>query len=284
MDRRKRHKVLAVGLAVALTLAAIGNTVAVQQEAGETVMTGHSSWMSASTSFNSCFAGIAGLLLQKVTWFNGQTLFQRSSDGGGNTWVYFTEHFVDNDGDGFDDETGIEVADPANEDLFKTDNTYTFDVPGEDKTWVVKEYFALRQEQVGVSGGQGQEPDVDGPTTKVYVFAVKVADRTYKLDDVEIASKYNFVGVVDTCRFHSDPSNADQSHPNGREDDTGYPIDQHDADNEDGENHTHDEYTIDLWVGGPPDAVPGTEEIGGVPDDRDNSSGDPDEDAKNGKP
>lgn len=291
MDARKRRKVIAIALAIAMPLALIGQTMAVEQSTNDYVTTGHSSFLSASTSFNSCFAGVSGLLLQRVTWFNGQTLFQRASDGGGNTWVYFTEHFVDN-GFGYDKETGIEINDPSQEKLFETDNTYKFEVPNHpDKTWVVQEYFALRQVSTDAAGDTSPNDPGAGAPKRVYVFAVKIADRTFDLDDnLTMAEEFNFVGVVDTCRFHGSAVEEDRQHDNGIEGDSGDPSDQHDSANLNGETHPHDVYSIDLWVGGPPDSVPcldtgdGQEQC--VPDDRSGEDEDPSagNDARDGSP
>lgn len=272
MDGRKRDKVLAIALAVVMTLAGIGSTVAVEQGTADHVVTGHTNFISASTSFNSCFAGVAGLLLQRVTWFNGQTLFQRSTDGGGGKWVYFTESFTDtspNGGDGYDDATGIAINDPAKEKLFRTNNTYRLEDPEHpSKTWEVREYFALREKKgATVEAGDNEADAGDAREAKrVYVFAVKVGN-TYDSDFLD--GDYNFVSVVDTCRFHS--SNATWERHTADGSGSGEePRNQH---NFSDENHTHDVYSIDIWVGGAPDSLPcvdtGQTKQQCVPDDRD---------------
>lgn len=279
MDPRTRRKVAASVLAVVMVLAGVGQTVAVKQATQDQIITGHTQFLETSTQFSGCFAGIAGLLMQRVTWFNGATLFTRADNGNGR-WVYFTEHFEDNDLDGFDDKTGIEIKDPSKEKLFRTNQTYTFDDPDPDtsKKWEVREYFALRREKVEGSVGENGQAEIEGPATRVYVFAVKVAGQTY--DAETISAEYNFVSVVDTCRFHGDETGT-ETHDNGRNNGSGDPIDQHKEINDDDGTHDHDVYSIDVWVGGAPDSLP----VAQVPDDR-NGKGNASatEDAKDGEP
>lgn len=270
---RKRRKALALLLAVAVPLAAIGQTVAVEPTTNDTVMTGHTNWLDASTTYDSCFAGVAGLLMHRVTWFDGQSLFEQAASGN-QTYIYITEHFEDGNDDGYDDTTGIKIDDPSTETLVRTDNTYEFPDPEhpDTKTWVVKEYFATRNtEDLDVEDPAGNEHSSDAGTEvkKVYVYVVQIDPDPLKSETLQ--TKYNFVNLANTCKFHSegDREEHDNSGTYGTE-----PSGQHEEDENDPDGtHNHSAYRIDIWTGGKPDTPPGNDEQG-VPDGGPEAEGD----------
>lgn len=275
MSGRSTHKVVAIALAVALPLVIVGQTVAVEPMATDTVTTGHTNWLDASTTYDSCFAGVAGLLKQRVTWFNGQTLFSQAASGSGK-YIYLMESLEADDG-AYNESTGIEVKDPSSEHLVRTDNTYTFDDPEPNNAkdeWTVKEYYSAREKK-GVEAGTGGDDGVGaeaGPARqveRVYVWVVQVHPDALPASE-PLDRDYNFVGLVDTCKFsgdRDDNTTHDNQDPNGPE-----PEGQHSTDNEEG-THDHDIYSIDIWVGPEPQVVPGTEEAGGVPEERSDGGG-----------
>lgn len=270
MTKSRRKKLFTLFL-VAATLSAglLGSVNATQQVESQHLVTGHSKYVDASSSYSGCFAGLAGLILQRVTWFNGQTLFTRA-ESGGDKWVYVTEHLGRDDGE-YNKSTGFKVADPSEEQLYRTDNTYKFsDENQPSKDWVVREYFALREKKKNYEADnpEGDDPsyeDDDGISReKFYVFAVKVSSNA--IQDPTLGKDYNFAMVIDTCRFKTAKA-GDRNHSdvNGT---TGSPAGQHDGEG-DG-NHTHDLRSVDIWVGDKPQALADGEAQ--VPDDRGNQS------------
>jgi hypothetical protein len=251
--RRRRLATLALVVAV-LTAGLLGTVDASQQMRGEKLTTGHSVFADASTSFNSCFAGLAGALLQQVTWFNGQTLFSRM-EGGGEKYVYVTEHFEDNNGDGkgnpdgYDDETHLEMGSPTEDVLYRTNNTYKFsDKNDDDKDWVVREYFALRDHK-NVSTGEDETSRAD-TKEKVYVFVVEVHDEA--IWDPTLKKDYNFAMVVDTCRFHE---TGNETGHEGHSGNSGMPAAQHENQTGMNESHTHGTFDVDIYIGGEPTSL-----------------------------
>lgn len=253
MIDRDRRKVLAILAGLALALGAVGSTIAVEPVTQNKVMTGHTSWIETSTSYDGCLAGIAGLVLQKVTWFNGQTLFETSSGTSEDTWIYFTDGGLDAD----------ERIDPTSEDLIRSNETYEFEDPNRDHTWTVKEYYF---QDIRVDGGGAGLGDAEPPSVQdepIYVWAVNVSAQPFH--DSTIDQDYNFVGILNTCKFdskgqeteaHDDQADQDSKEDNDPED----PKWQHDSSNTEGE-HTHKEFLVDIWIGGEPSLVPGSETL-----------------------
>lgn len=253
MTGRNRRKALALLLGVALALGVVGSTVAVEPTTTDTVMTGHTTWMEESSAYDGCLAGIAGLLKQQVTWFNGQTLFETSEGNSDDTWIYFTDGGLGGD----------QRVDPTSEDLIRSNNTYQFEDPNdEDHTWTVKEYFVYDGLPDGVNGVGDigdEEPGVNWD--RIYIWAVNASASSIE-DETTLGKDYNFVGVVDTCKFDS-ARERNETHDNQNEsEDKHDPRWQHDSANNEGE-HDHDVYFVDLWVGGEPETVLGTETVAG---------------------
>lgn len=270
--RRRRLTTLALVVAV-LTAGLLGTVDATQQAEAEELTTGHSVFMDASTSFNSCFAGLAGALLQQVTWFNGQTLFSRM-EGGSDKYIYVVEHLQDDNGDGsggsdgYDDESHIEMGDPTDETLFRTNRTYTF-TDKNDKDghqWVTREYFALRDHKNVSTDTPNNDFGEADDKKKVYVFVVKVNDEAF-LDET-IKKQYNFAMVVDTCRFHN---SGQQTNHSGHVGESGEPEAQHLNQSGMNESHEHGEFQVDIYVGGEPDGLAVNDQPQ-VPEERDDDS------------
>lgn len=258
-EPRVNRKTAATVLAVALILAGFGSVRAEQAVEDATFLTtGHTNFLDLDDEDTGCFAGLAGILMQRVLWFNGQELFSRAASGG-DTWIYVTEHLnddyeIDLGGDkrspgSYDTETGIKRNDPSRETLYDTGNTYAFEDRNKpEKVWEVRELFAIREK---LASG----PDPAG-TEKVYVWAVKVHDDAFR--DPAIQRKYNFAMVIDTCKFHERSSHSEVEHGNGTHKD-GDPAQDtrfgHDPNDPPGD-HTHMDRPADVWIGGPPDISP----------------------------
>ena len=248
---KKRSPLPALLLAAAVMLALLGPVTADQHNYGEVVTTGHTTFLDASTTFNKCFAGIAGALMQRVTWFNGATLFSRMTDGSGETYMYAMEHFNTRGEDGRDNETGVEPFDPSKETLYETGQEYAFhDKNNPNLQWRVVEYYALKDGKDDAplySPTDGERMSHPGQE-KVYVYVVRVGEAVY---DPEIDRDYNFVMVVDTCKFlHGGSSLHHEGEFQGDQKDPQY---QH---NEEDGQHDHREFAVDLFVGGAPQSVP----------------------------
>lgn len=258
MTARDRGKLPAIALAVALSLTLVGSAFADHSTDSEIITTGHTTYLEASTTANECFAGITGMLSQTVTWFNGQNLFSRPVNGDGDTYMYVMEHFNSAGEDGRDSETGVEPFDPSEETLHETGNEWHLEDPNndhfsQDKTWVVKEYYALRG--AGDYIVDNREPaDVRlEEQEKVYIYVVAVGESR---EDQTIHREYNFITTVDTCKFLHDGNTT--THDNQNADNPRYPEGQHDEGADPGE-HPHGTFHVDLFVGDKPSSIPAPE-------------------------
>lgn len=274
MTARDRGKLPAIALAVALSLALVGTALADHSTDSEIITTGHTTFLEASTTANECFAGITGMLTQTVTWFNGQNLFSRPVNGDGDTYMYVMEHFNSAGEDDRDSETGIKPFDPSDETLYETGNEWHLEDPNndqysQDKTWIVKEYYALRG--AGDYVVDNREPaDVQvEEQEKVYIYVVAVGESR---EDQTIKREYNFITTVDTCKFLHDGNSTE--HNNTNDENPRYPAGQHDPGADPGE-HDHGTFHVDLFVGDKPQSVPapGTDNID-TGDDGSDSQGD----------
>lgn len=273
MTEARRHRLTTLLLVAAvLTAGLVGAVDATEQVDSQQLTTGHSEFVDASSTFSSCFAGLAGAVLQRVTWFNGATLFSRMNSDG-DDHIYVTEHLTD-DGppDGFNESTGFRTnVDPSQQQLYRTDKTYKFqDENDPDKTWIVREFFELRdRKETKVEGPQPGDGD-DQPVVskeKFYVFVVQVSDHA--IEDPTLGRDYNFALVVDTCRFKAGPTD-NATHEDGQEGTTGAPAGQHDSASGDNGTHDHGRFSVDIWVGDDPNTPAGG--AAQVPDDRGNES------------
>ncbi len=276
MPARDRGKLPAIALAVALTLALVGTALSTAHTDGDIITTGHTTYLSAAATESECFAGITGILSQRVTWFNGVNLFARPVDGDGDTYMYVMEHFNSAGADGTDNHTGVRPFDPTEEEvLYETGNEWHLEDPNnphysKDITWVVKEYYALKTVQGEYSIEQTGTNSQEGPQQrKVHVYVVQVGSPR---EDKTINREYNFITTVDTCKFLHDGGSVE--HNNTNDENPREPYGQHDPGADPGDHH-HGEYNVDLFVGGKPDSIPapGTNQVDD-PQDSSGSSGD----------
>lgn len=273
MTARDRGKLPAIALAVALSLTLVGTALSDSSTDGDIITTGHTNFLSTATTESECFAGITGMLSQRVTWFNGVNLFSRPVDGDGSTYMYIMEHFNsggedwDLDGKHSDTETGVEAFDPSEEDtLYKTGREWHIEDPNndhysEDITWEVEEYYALK---IVDKPPEEAEADAEGAgiQKKVYIYVVAVGSPR---EDKTIHREYNFITTVDTCRFLHDGGTTEHNNQSTPENGSARdPKHQHSPGADPG-THPHGTYNVDLFVGDKPQSIPapGTDQVDG---------------------
>lgn len=241
-------------------------------EVNQPVVTGHSTFWNGK-SFDPCMASIAGILQTEVRWFNDMVLARRY--GGKGTFIYITESGADDPRQDLSAESGKRA-------LFSDGVAYDFVDPN-GAVWHVDElyYGNPNGEPVKVTDPLGN------PKTETHPYAIK--DRTY-VWVVELAAQpiydqfagspsspyyhdvYNFVSLVDTCKFHRTPD----TNFNGNkhyEDRPGRDLDfnithtqQPSGDwpgNNDGnghdngmDTHDHESFIANIWIGTRPVIVP----------------------------
>lgn len=231
------------------------------------VVTGHSTFYKGE-AFDPCLASIVGVMQTDVRWFNDMVLTSRY--GGKGTFIYVTEKAA---------------PDPRNmEHLFSDGVSYPFTDPN-GAQWTVEElwYTTTTVPSASVEPGNANSGSVnDWPSAvaipedeKYYVWVVELsAQPIYDLyapsdkNDPNYHTIYNWVAIVDTCRFHkirdSDLQGGDtrpiQNNPDGNRIDTrtgeqNYTI-EHDGPMEadeghrpDDRAHTHEAFLANVYVG-----------------------------------
>lgn len=226
-------------------------------ESSGPIVTGHSTYYKGK-EFDPCLASVVGVMQTDVRWFNDQVLARRY--GGKGTFVYITEH-------------GAE--DPREWDRLYSDGvTYDFVDPN-GAAWHVEELY---HGGIGVSAGGLNNPKVTEPNgwvdptyipERTYVWVVELSAQPIydqfaehlNRNDPNWHTVYNFVALVDTCRFHR---NEDTNY-NGIQDGVHQQQDHdfnvtHDANNTtsnqwmnghkptDG-THTHEAFRADIYIG-----------------------------------
>lgn len=195
-----------------------------------------------------CIAGIAGIVRMRVMWFNGQVLFERAAEEG-SSWVYAIESGA---------------PDPRDAPLQPTGQVFQFVDPN-GVGWTVTEYNFTSGVNASVPSGGGvsadpllpPDPHVTPPDeggAEVISHYVWVVQTGPTMSDLAATGRpYNFVNLVDTCKFTGSGSSISHDKDAGGNwtsskpgDDT---TDQHVA--TDG-NHAHGAFNVDLYVGKAP--------------------------------
>lgn len=161
------------------------------------VVTGHTTFYKGE-DFDPCLASIVGVMQTEVRWFNDMVLARRN--GGKGTFIYISEN-------------GAE--DPRDQpQLFSDGVTYDFVDPN-GAAWHVEELYYGNWD-TGVVGGStnpfSPDPEVRPTvwTDRTYVWVVELSAQpiydqfAQHLDrnDPNWHTVYNFVALVDTCKFH----------------------------------------------------------------------------------
>ncbi len=197
--------------------------------------------------FDPCLAAIAGLARMRVMWFNDVPLYERSSAGEGK-YLYALE---------------AGAPDPREEKIITSGEKFQFKDPNGHWWTIVEGYFDVDvafhdnggDASVGTGGAQGSK-NMSVELDRIYVWIVMIhPDAPFPNDnygDHPEAAFYNFVTMVDTCKFS--PSKA----PSGIADHANDAPDQDDyaGEHQPGyESHEHEMWYVDLWIGGAPDLL-----------------------------
>ncbi|MEA3199266.1 MAG: hypothetical protein QOE90_694 [Thermoplasmata archaeon] len=214
------------------------------------VVTGHSTFYNGDT-YDPCLASIAGIVRSRVMWFNDQVLVERYPGKG--TFLYVTEH-------------GAE--DPRNLGYLYSDGvSYNFVDPN-GAAWHVDEVYhstSTPQPNVQVDPQEATGSAKNGDPRVNATVEIHNGDKTYYWI-VELAAQpiydqfpgsdphsyYNFLDIVDTCKFHNSTETYDGTRIHDQS--TNGPSNGHDAG---AATHYHNVFNADLYLGAAPTIVPG---------------------------
>ncbi|HWG90302.1 MAG TPA: hypothetical protein VNZ52_05565 [Candidatus Thermoplasmatota archaeon] len=209
--------------------------------------------------YSECLTGIVGLARQKVMWFNDQVLLDSTSLTEGR-YLYAVQHGA---------------PDPVDEPLRRTGVYYNFVDPN-GGLWNVTEYsYAVDVRQYeGQSGTFGSGPAQLTLTTSggasiknFHVWVVKIQapmmdspenNPWQNAGETNAHHWYNFVNIVDTCKFVSDGKNfgtktRDVTHTNQVANGFGHDLEEGLEASEG--THTHEAFKVDLYLGGVPQEI-----------------------------
>lgn len=251
----RRKAVLAAALALLLAVP-LGIS-----EQTQPVVTGHSTFYNG-LAFDPCLASIAGIIRTQVMWFNDQVLAERY--GGKGTFVYVTENGS---------------ADPRARNSLYTEGVFYDFVDPNGVHWHVDEAFMGPIDPNGADPGAitpddpgaGQPDGALDESKRTYVWVVELSafpihdQFAGSPDSPDYHDLYNFLVIVDTCRFHRNV----QTNFNGARHNAD-PADTYDFNvthngtvlnpgygHETGTgNHTHESFMADIWIGQRPVLVP----------------------------
>lgn len=226
-----------------LVLLFLGTTLVSATEQS-TLVTGHVTWTDIG-GYDNCKAAVAGLASSRVLWFDDSVLIDNYDLG--NTWVYATE---------------ADAPDPRGRTL-AYNRSYVFDDPN-GWIWNVSEY------QYFASPGASADGDADPYTSSAamdsdlearaharagpyYTWVVKLlpAPEIDRHPGPDQHSRYNFVLIVDTCKF----LRMSQNHTDigrGKYDPT-VEHGEHVNDPNGSGQHAHELFLANLMLGGAPD-------------------------------
>ncbi len=274
MKRRtsRRNQVLSL-----LALALLTVPVIVPAQSVE-VVTGHTVYVDMD-SLDPCLAAVAGMVRSRVLWFDGSLLHERTNFDG-DSYIYATQHGAPDPTHHMRWENITEIEDAGSK-VLVTSQYYNFTDPN-GIHWNVTEVYWEEGVRYNVSasadGDSGQvsanyqEADnATAGTNRYYAWIVQIGKTTQDLHagtaDHEV---YNFVNLVNTCKFNEDAKNGSVNHTNDppgfeHDDNTTYP-------------HDHQTWDVDLYVGNEPSSIP----LGQDPDNTVNSQGEHEGDREGG--
>ncbi len=205
------------------------------------VVTGHTRFVDLD-GYDPCLAGIAGLARMRVLWFNDVPLYERSSVGEGK-YLYAVQNGA---------------PDPRDEQIVTSGERFEFKDPNGNWWEIVEGYFDVDPRAGGefsVSGSGVTFPkNATVSLARMYVWIVQInPGEPFPNDnfgDHPEAAFYNFVTLVDTCKFTSAiTSTGNASHDTAA--DGGVDHESYDGEHEPGyTSHEHETWLVDLWIGG----------------------------------
>jgi hypothetical protein len=233
-------KLAVIGI-VAIT--ALPTAWSVQQQP---IVAGHTTY-AAMDGLDPCIAGIVGIVRLRVMWFNDQVLFERPATDGG-SHVYAVQSGA---------------PDPRDALLTPTGTEYPFTDPN-GMDWTVREYAYHAGPAGGVDAGNysvnptsGQpvkveeEPSYQANTDTASYHAWVVETGPSIQDFAATGRSYNFVNLVDTCKF-TVPKDGSAHHQNngGGNWSSDWGNDTTEAQHLASDpSHSHDRFRVDLYVG-----------------------------------
>ncbi|HVL47503.1 MAG TPA: hypothetical protein VM889_03005 [Candidatus Thermoplasmatota archaeon] len=219
---------------------------------GGSIATGHTTYFDLS-GFDPCLAGVTGIARMRIMWFNDQVLLD-TTHFGPNRFVYIAESGA---------------PDPRAHTLNKTGVVYTYKDPVHEHVWTTTEYqyFLTTEPDVDLdtggttvrgpsytdgkldAGEYGAGFNASAFVGPFYVYATEIRQDPLTNDpsvpNPDGSRAYNFVTLVDTCRFHAKPAGK-VVHDASATDENAY---NHPVGTSD---HEHETFLVDIWVGEKP--------------------------------
>jgi hypothetical protein len=267
-------------VAALVAVAVIGASVAVPAlgpgDRSHTIVTGHVSFTDLA-GLDPCLSAVAGLVTgDNIKWFDDSIFHQETFEG---KYIYASEAQAGNPTAHvrFDDSGPLEQdaeeieenvdEEPADKVLVRSGVWYNFTDPNH-RYWNVTEVFWDQGARADPDGATNiVDADTDGASVSTEANASAQTNRHYAWI-VEIGptrpdgypgglshDEYNFVNMVNTCKFSDEAERAarTQHDPGNRTDgETGPPGRRH-ADEAHQEKHHHEEWDVKLWLGDEPD-------------------------------
>lgn len=194
------------------------------------MVTGHSVFYNAD-GYDQCLASVAGMLRSRVMWFNDQILVERYPGKG--TYVFVTE---------------AGAPDPTTSQYIVSEGVqFTFTDPnGAD--WIIHEGYYKHSRTTTIKDDDLENVQATMDIDKTYVWYVEIAGTPildqFPGDDPH--SLYNFLVLVDTCKFHR---NTSTQAPIANHNTTSGVLNDRNGHPNNAGNHTHETWNAHIWIG-----------------------------------
>lgn len=222
------------------------STFAASTTETQSITTGHTTWAYLN-GYDPCKAAIAGIASSRVLWFNDAVLVDNFNFG--NAWIYVSEN-------GAPDPRGRELAyvrswnfDDPNGIVWNVTEYQYYGDADDDPVGVNTDGTDAQAEREGLPPNMQTDAWARERTTAQawYTWAVRILEAPAQnlavdIDDSSTLGLYNFVVLVDTCKFVRDRDGV-ADHTAGTHDD------QFGATSD----HEHETFLADVYLGGEPD-------------------------------